>query len=352
MSKKRIRNDKKEEATDDIIRVLFNDGFTSENKMYLYENFSFEHVKNFKTVPEDIRSGCRRFGEELGSTHEASILTLRYELSKEHYTFRTSIYIGDLLGLLKDDIHDYFCIKFAELFPARKINERVQTSVISNAAIRDIVLDLFSVSKSGKRDHKIVKSWKSHNADEYCINNLLGIACILIESFIFRNVRIKYTDEFKFGLFSNKYLRTGQYLCVSPILYTVFSKTFVQIRSEETGETKEQLSVCKRKKLAKRDKEKSEFIVPLKSGRYSGFHHLNNGMGIAGINYFINSSKQPNCVLEHDEIMTGIITKNAKTYSSCEKAVYEISAPFHPPPATILYRILFIPFLNIIRPDF
>ena len=39
--------------------------------------------------------------------------------------------------------------------------EKLKTSVISNAAIRDIVLGLFSVSKSGKHDHKIVKSWKS-----------------------------------------------------------------------------------------------------------------------------------------------------------------------------------------------
>jgi hypothetical protein len=84
--------------------------------------------------------------------------------------------------------------------------------------------------------------------------------------------------------------------------------------------------VCKRKKLAKRDKENSECIAPLKSGRYSGIHNLNNGMGFAGIIYFINSSKQqPNCVLEHDEIMIGIITKKAKTYSSCDEVVYEIS---------------------------
>ena len=76
MSKKRIRNDKKEEATDDIIRVLFNDGFTSENKMYLYENFS----KIYKKWLETIRRGARK--------HEASILTLRYELSKEHFTFQ------------------------------------------------------------------------------------------------------------------------------------------------------------------------------------------------------------------------------------------------------------------------
>ena len=68
MSKKRVRDDKNEETTDDFIRVLFNDGFTSENKMYLCENFSFESVKSSKTVPEDIRNGWRRFGEELGST--------------------------------------------------------------------------------------------------------------------------------------------------------------------------------------------------------------------------------------------------------------------------------------------
>jgi hypothetical protein len=97
----------------------------------------------------------------------------------------------------------------------------------------------------------------------------------------------------------------------------VISKTFVKIRSEDT-EGKKELSVCKRKKLAKRDKEKSECIALLKSGRYSGIHHLNNGMSFAGIIYFINSSKQqPNCVL--DEIMIGIITKKAKTYSSCDE---------------------------------
>ena len=128
-------------------------------------------------------------------------------------------------------------MKFAELFPARKINERVQTSVISNAAIRDIVLGLFSVSKSGKRDHKIVKSWKSEISQRRRIlyQQLTWYCFILIESCNFRNVLIKYTDEFEFGLFSKSYLRTGQNLCVSLILHTVFSKTFVQIRSEDTG---------------------------------------------------------------------------------------------------------------------
>ena len=290
-----------DDTTLDLQQVLFNDGINKSDKIYRYETFSFEHIPDFCIVRVETRMEWRSFGEELGNCLGASKALFRPQFSKLNYVMRTAMFLGDLLGHLSDTEVAKISSAFQTMLSPTQIQKGVQTKIISNAMIREICLGLLVVKKSCNK--KLYDNWLSHNSAEYSINNLISIATILIESLVYRNVKIKHTeDECQYGLFAACSLKRSQNISVSssPILYTTYSKTFVCIKPERGAPFE----------MGERERQKSECIAPLRKGRKSGNDHLNNGMGIAGTNYYVNSSDHPNCLLTHYECFTGIITKN------------------------------------------
>jgi hypothetical protein len=260
---------------DDRLQVLFNDGSNiGSNKRYRYVDFAFEHVDDLSSVCVESRDLWRNFGEKLGNSTGATKAIFRKEFTKENYVIRTSMFLGDLLGHMNDKEYEELGEQFLKLFTkvseiGVEKGEKVKVAIISNVTIRDIAIEMLSRKRCGK----LLSEWKSHNLAEYKINNLLSVACILIESFQNCYVRIKYLDGILgFGLVTASSLKPNpnNSICSSPILYTNYSKTFVHIKPSSKSPVN----------MNEQTRQRSECIAPVRAGRLSGIDHENNGMGI------------------------------------------------------------------------
>ena len=199
------------------------------------------------------------------------------------------MFLGDLLGHMNDKEYEELGEQFLKLFTkvseiGVEKGEKVKVAIISNVTIQDIAIGMLSRKRCGK----LLSEWKSHNLAEYKINNLLSVACILIESFQNCYVRIKYLDGILgFCLVTASSLKPNpnNSICSSPILYTNYSKTFVHIKPSSKSPVN----------MNEQTRQRSKCIAPVRAGRLSEIDHENNGMGIMGCNYYVNSSKRLNC---------------------------------------------------------
>ena len=164
----------------------------------------------------------------------------------------------------------------------------VGLNVCSLATDEEIAIGVLQTARPKiQNSTRILDNWIHHNVREDRINDCLSSVSILVECFIRRFVRVKYDDKIEcYGLFAQTYLKPSPLsYSASPILSTEYKQTLLHLQ-EDSKTAVENVEKCgDRMNYSRSDLE----VIP-PSRKKSKQEQENNGVGVFGINYYVNSS--------------------------------------------------------------